>query len=285
MNRVTALGGASASQLFARVAEAESALQESRAENERLEAYLAQIMAEIQAKAPLIAEQRRDYERALASHNDLSERLGAAARTNEALEAQLREAAAAKASVEREKAALEQEVADLARQVRLLLKEQLNIGGGGGGGAGGLFGAGVASTPIARRALRAVSPPSAGAAVTPATAASRDDANLDADAVISEHLVSFKDVSQLQSRNQQLLRVVRQLTAERKAEIEASQQSADRANKTALKVTSPSPQAALHDHPLTPLPTTHTGCRVGAKEHEGGPSEAGAHRRRDCQAA
>lgn len=235
MNRVTALGGASASQLFARVAEAESALQESRAENERLEAYLAQIMAEIQAKAPLIAEQRRDYERALASHNDLSERLGAAARTNEALEAQLREAAAAKASVEREKAALEQEVADLARQVRLLLKEQLNLGGGGGGG-GGLFGAGAAATPIARRALRAVSPPSAGAAVTPATAASRDDANLDADAVISEHLVSFKDVSQLQSRNQQLLRVVRQLTAERKAEIEASQQSADRANKTALKV-------------------------------------------------
>lgn len=283
MNRVTALGGASASQLFARVAEAESALQESRAENERLEAYLAQIMAEIQAKAPLIAEQRRDYERALASHNDLSERLGAAARTNEALEAQLREAAAAKASVEREKAALEQEVADLARQVRLLLKEQLNIGGGGGGG--GLFGAGAAATPIARRALRAVSPPSAGAAVTPATAASRDDANLDADAVISEHLVSFKDVSQLQSRNQQLLRVVRQLTAERKAEIEASQQSADRANKTALKVTSVSPQAALHDHPLTPLPTTHTGCRVGAKEHEGGPSEAGAHRRRDCQTA
>lgn len=282
MNRVTALGGASASQLFARVAEAESALQESRAENERLEAYLAQIMAEIQAKAPLIAEQRRDYERALASHNDLSERLGAAARTNEALEAQLREAAAAKASVEREKAALEQEVADLARQVRLLLKEQLNIGGGGGGG---LFGAGAAATPIARRALRAVSPPSAGAAVTPATAASRDDANLDADAVISEHLVSFKDVSQLQSRNQQLLRVVRQLTAERKAEIEASQQSADRANKTALKVTSLLPQATLHDRPLTPFPTTHTGCRVGAKEHEGGPSEAGAHRRRDCQAA
>ena len=44
-------------------------------EKKKVELYLQQILHEVESKAPVIAGQRLDYERALASHNELSKRL------------------------------------------------------------------------------------------------------------------------------------------------------------------------------------------------------------------
>ena len=229
LERAAQLGGASATELFSRLEKSETELRAANSEKKRLEvctlcgvahtactpvahllcpsalqAYLSQIMHEIEAKAPLIADLRRDYQRALESHNDLSERLD---RARQQCEAAVTEADTAKERVQAltaDKASLETQVADLSRQVQLLLKEQLN------------------GTP--RGGVAAVSPPRAGGSSA-----------TDAHDVISENLVTFKSVQELQVRNQQLLKVLRQLTDDRKADLDAGRAVAQQAAQATLK--------------------------------------------------
>ena len=56
----------------------ESELRESRLENERLNNYLNSILAELEAKSPLINEQREAYEKAIHSHTRITQQLDAA---------------------------------------------------------------------------------------------------------------------------------------------------------------------------------------------------------------
>ena len=72
--------GLSVTEMYDRAFAAEERAGNLQTEKQRLEAYLQQILREIEEKAPVIAGQRLDYERALASHDELSQRLDQATR-------------------------------------------------------------------------------------------------------------------------------------------------------------------------------------------------------------
>ncbi len=181
-----------------RVVEAEEALGKERAERRRLERYLNRVLLEVESKAPIIASQKLDYRRALASHEHISSRLEEAMIEVRELEREAKLARTEKNSVEREVTSLKQVAADLGLQVQVLLRQQLkdNLGR------------------------------SSGAAIVPADDFPNGSGSVEPSAVISQHLVSFHDVAELQQRNEQLLRVVRKLSEERvsieKANMDAS---------------------------------------------------------------
>jgi nucleoprotein TPR len=91
-------------------------LQVERSENRRLNNYLNQILQEIEEKAPLIEEQRREWDRAIRQHEQLSTNLEHALRDNEKLTIELN-------LLHKQKSSLSQECEDLAQQVQILLKE------------------------------------------------------------------------------------------------------------------------------------------------------------------
>ncbi len=170
-----------------RIVEAEEALGKERAERRRLERYLNRVLSEVESKAPIIASQKLDYRRALASHEHISSRLEEAMVEIRELEGEARIARMEKDSAEREVTSLKQTAADLGLQVQILLRQQLkdNLGRG-----------------------------SSGAAIVPADDFPSSGGSVEPSAVISQHLVSFRDVAELQQRNEQLLRVVRKLSEE-----------------------------------------------------------------------
>ncbi len=180
-----------------RIVESEEALGKERAERRRLEKYLNRVLSEVDSKAPIIASQKLDYRRALASHEHVSARLEEALVEIRELEGVARIARTEKDSAEREVRSLKQTAADLGLQVQVLLRQQLkeNLGRG-----------------------------SSGAAIIPAD--DHPSGGIEPSVIISRHLVSFRDVAELQQRNEQLLRVVRKLSEERvsveKANLDAS---------------------------------------------------------------
>jgi hypothetical protein len=97
------------------------------------------------------------------------------------------------------------QVEDLSQQLRVLLKEQMRRAHGGASDS--FMTVGAVSPPTASRR---------GSAPTVIPGRFADDLaavqQLEPDDVISENLVSFKDIAELQTRNVQLLRVVRQLS-------------------------------------------------------------------------
>ena len=178
-------------------------------EKERLEMYISRILKDIEAKAPVLAAQKREYQRVLQSYASLSERFDGAAKE---LEEQRASAAAAQAEREamvEENAALRQEVGDVSLQLRALLRRQMEAKRGEGGAA--------ASTAVA-----VVPDGSSGERLTAAD-------------VISTHLVAFEDVDELQKKNAQLLRVVRKLTREQEAEGQARLEAAETSDRAALR--------------------------------------------------
>ncbi len=180
------------------IVEAQEALGKERAERRRLQRYLNRVLSEVESKAPIIASQKLDYRRALASHEHISARLEEAMVEIRELEGLAKIARTEKDSAEREVRSLKQTAADLGIQVQVLLRQQLkeNLGRHG-----------------------------SGAMIVPSDDSPNGD-GVDPSAAISQHLVSFHDVAELQQRNEQLLRVVRKLSEERvsveKANFDAS---------------------------------------------------------------
>ena len=96
-------------------------LQKEKAETSRLNLYIQQILQEFETRAPQLKKQREEYERLAASVGGLTETLEKA---REEVENQRSEAGEAKRRlhiVEKEKSRLEQQVADLGKQVSCLL--------------------------------------------------------------------------------------------------------------------------------------------------------------------
>ncbi|KAF0690970.1 hypothetical protein As57867_017654, partial [Aphanomyces stellatus] len=157
-----ASNGLSPTDMYNRIVDLDKALQDERAAKETLQKYLERILSEVQAKAPYLDRLKKENARALASHDQLSERLDQ--RTHELTHVRdsLRAAQAEKKAAEAERDMLKQSVDDLSKQIQQLLYQSLQ------------------------------------------SAASVVDA--------SESLVVFNNVAELQTRNQQLLRIVRELS-------------------------------------------------------------------------
>ena len=149
-------------------------------ENKRLNEYMDQILVEIEERAPILKQQREDYEHAMSAVGGLSESLEKA---REEVELRRREAEEARRdlnSVENDRNKLEQQVIDLGKQMTHLVKE----------------------VEAARCGGQVYEPP--------------QTVNVSSlDSVIEARLLTFKDVSELQQRNIELLAVVRQLSESR----------------------------------------------------------------------
>ncbi|KAJ7387985.1 hypothetical protein OS493_040594, partial [Desmophyllum pertusum] len=160
------------------------ALQQEKDENIRLKQYLDQILKEIEEKAPVLQQQRKDFEQALHSVDQLSRRLDSALVENEESKVFAEEAAKKSEHLKRENDRLRNLSADLSQQVQVLLKECEEARGGV-----------VSSEPR-------LHPMSS----TEVTSSSQ---------VISEHLVTFRSIEELQQQNQKLLGVIRELSEEK----------------------------------------------------------------------
>lgn len=176
--------------------------------------------AQIELKTPVIEQQRRDYERALASHEQLTIRLDAAMRESIEKESQLALATGRLGEAEQQAELLKQEVVDLSTQLRVLLKEHIRL----------TRAAGIRDDTIEGDSNALLFPRKSLEEELKAAS------SLDPDDVISHNLVSFKDVAELQTRNVQLLRVVRQLSKERSEELTKSAAEAEAAASTGLQV-------------------------------------------------
>ncbi|TYZ67682.1 hypothetical protein PybrP1_003838 [[Pythium] brassicae (nom. inval.)] len=164
--------GLSPTQLVDHVVELEAALRDERAEKEKLQAYMDRIVREVQEKAPIIMGLRLDHERAVASHAQMTERLERCTQQLATSKRQEERAWSEKRAFESKCASLAQTVDDLSRQVQHLLFRAQQSGSSSGSG-------GFAAAP---------------------------------GDVVSENLVVFRDVEELQVRNQQLLAVIRELS-------------------------------------------------------------------------
>ena len=140
-------------ELYTKYAEAADAWRKECFERKRLQQTIDGMIEELERKAPMLAEQREEYDRAVAAHGEMRRKLENAAVELRRLEAEAKSHAANERHAARKCAGLEAQSADLSRQVQLLLREVTELKRGGPGGPGG----GVAARRAAgdgRRRLR-----------------------------------------------------------------------------------------------------------------------------------
>ncbi|XP_064604367.1 nucleoprotein TPR-like [Liolophura sinensis] len=152
------------------------ALQEEREESERLREYVEQIMEEIEEKAPLLTKQRENYEEALQTITRLTQQLDLAMHEVESMRTESEDNQRKASHFQREVQKVKQQNVDLSQQVRFLLKEVEELRGG-----------------------RVVREDETFSDVTCSSQA------------VSQRLVNFRNIEELQEQNQKLLVVVRDL--------------------------------------------------------------------------
>ena len=153
-------------------------------ENRRLNECLEQILKEIEEKGPLLQRQREEYEEATEAVSSLSQLLEKAMKQEEETRTKLLSIEAEAQRLQRENKSLRQDTIDLSRQVQMLVSQV----------------EGVPPTP---------------AAFAPYSASASASGTMNASQVISDRLVTFKDIQELQEKNAQLLRLVRELSDDR----------------------------------------------------------------------
>ena len=178
--------GLSLTQIYTQLVEATNELAMEREENEKLKAHMDDILREIEEKAPILQQQREDYEAALDNVTTLSSRLDELLAENNRLQEQADEANRVVNIHTRENQTLKTQLSDLARQVCFLLKEVQESRSGST----------VHSNDI-----------------------SMEGDELTSSQIISKKLVTFRDIEELQQNNQKLLTIVKSLSS-RQEEIE-----------------------------------------------------------------
>jgi nucleoprotein TPR len=189
-----------ATALYARAQEAEEALTVEKATSSELRACLNQVLTELEAKAPIIQQQQRDYERALASHEELARRLNSALRDSGETAGNLRTERALRVKAEAHVETLQGEVTDLSQQVQTLLRHQLLHPN-----QAGMFSQKHSPAATSTMPKWSGSDEELVTVLITATPAGMEE-------IVEEHMLTFDDLEQLQRRNQQLVRVVRTLS-------------------------------------------------------------------------
>ncbi|XP_032663158.1 nucleoprotein TPR-like isoform X2 [Odontomachus brunneus] len=183
--------GLSLTQIYTQLVEVTDQLTQERQENERLKSQMDVILCELQQKAPLLQQQRQDYETAMTNIEMLTSRQDEILAENQRLLESSNEAKRLASHNGKENQKLKIELSDLARQVCYLLKEVQESRTG---------------THVETRD-------------SSFRDASIDTDNIVSSQIISKKLVTFKDIEELQENNQKLLAVVRALSS-RQEEIE-----------------------------------------------------------------
>ncbi|GAA6059180.1 hypothetical protein JCM10212_005525 [Sporobolomyces blumeae] len=181
--------GRSYAEIYGEYIKMEEELAKERSETKRLGEILAQILGDIEERAPLLQEQRQEYERLSVEATQLASQLAQALTDRDSSE---RRSESFRLDVERlstDNVILNQQLSDLGRQIRTLTrvlaaKENSSIEGD----------ANDAAFDEEEAAIRR-----------------RADESGDTDSVVSAHLVTFRTVNELQVQNQKLLKITRQM--------------------------------------------------------------------------
>ena len=169
----------SMTELYTKYAEAADAWRAECFERKRLQSTVDGMIAELEQRAPMLAEQRREYERAISAHAEMRARLENTTVELRRMEAETKSLVADSRHKDREARALEAQSADLSRQVKLLLHEVAELKQPGSG---------------------------------PGVPARVAGATVDAASVVTAELVDFKSVEELQDQNKRQLSVIRALS-------------------------------------------------------------------------
>ncbi|KAI9023447.1 hypothetical protein DFJ74DRAFT_87245 [Hyaloraphidium curvatum] len=187
-------GGKSFTEIYLEYVALQSQVGSIRLDNNRLQAHLQHILDEVEMRASFYQKQGEDLDRALADVSRLQKELDSRSRRLDQVELERIEMAKRTERLEAAAKADQQEIRDLQRQIQVLLREVESLN---------------PSVPTG-----AIGSPADFEGIVPEMA----DEGGTADQLISSNLVGFRNVRDLQARNQQLLRAVRELTAKAEAE-------------------------------------------------------------------
>uniref|UniRef100_A0A8C1VES5 Nucleoprotein TPR n=1 Tax=Cyprinus carpio TaxID=7962 RepID=A0A8C1VES5_CYPCA len=174
--------GMKLTELYTAYVETQEQLQREKLETKRLHKYLDDIVQEMEAKAPILKRQREEYERMQKSVSSLSAKLEQAVVEVHRLQKEADEGNKRASVSERDNQRFEVQLADMAQQVRVLLIELEEARG----------------NYVMREEDEVCS----------ADVSSTSE-------VISQHLVTFRSVEELQQQNQRLLVALRDLSEEK----------------------------------------------------------------------
>nr|XP_033817183.1 nucleoprotein TPR isoform X1 [Geotrypetes seraphini] len=169
--------GMKLTELYNAYVEAQDQLLLEKLENKRVNQYLDEIVKEVEAKAPILKRQREEYERMQKSVASLSAKLEQAMREIQRLQDDTDKAHKHSSVLERENQRLDLQVKDLSQQIQVLLMELEEARG--------------------NHVLRDEE-------VSSADISSSSE-------VITQHLVTFRNIEELQQQNQRLLLTLREL--------------------------------------------------------------------------
>ncbi|KAJ8468503.1 hypothetical protein ONZ51_g9602 [Trametes cubensis] len=158
------------------------------AEYDHMDRTLSAVLAQIEERAPILSQQRAEYERLQSEASQLASQLAQALSERDALATAAEENAQKLAKSTRENELLEKQLEDLSRQLRTLLKE---LG-------------------------RHQDPSIPSDEELENDESTRPAENIEA--VITNNLVLFRSIPQLQEQNQKLLKIVRELGAKLESE-------------------------------------------------------------------
>ena len=182
-------------EMYDRIVQMDRELFAERSKRKEVEMYLQQILKDVESKAPILASQRRDYYRIIESHASLANRLDLLVQENSDLKHAVDALRRDSTEAREESQALSIHNSDLCQQVQHLLRMSLDLG---------------------RRSTHSNDGVAIGSrrAVVEATDDEEEEGGINPQDVISEYLVTFDDVVDLQRKNAELLRVVRKLSKE-----------------------------------------------------------------------
>lgn len=169
--------GMKLTELYNAYMEAQDQLLIERQENKRITKYLDEIVKEVESKAPILKRQREDYERMQKTVASLSAKLEQAMKEIQRMQNETDKANKLASVAERENQRLELQVKDLSQQIRVLLMELEESRG----------------NHVQREED-----------VSSANISSSSE-------VITQHLVTYRNIEELQEQNQRLLITLREL--------------------------------------------------------------------------
>ena len=182
--------GMTLTEAYKQYVDAKDNLRKERLKSKQLETLLDRLATEVEKRAGSVQEQKKEYERIKDAYSQLSTTLEATTKEKKALEAQTAQLGRTCEMLERSKRSLDQQVKDLGQQVSRLLHEIALLKTGVPHHQAG------PSSPAGRE-LEVVGG--------------------NASAIVSQKLVEFADVEELQKQNAKLLVINRQLTIEAEA--------------------------------------------------------------------
>ncbi|XP_050233770.1 nuclear-pore anchor [Mercurialis annua] len=180
--------GWSLAKMYAKYQEAVDAFRHEQLGRKESEAILQRVLYELEEKAGIILDERAEYDRITESHSVINQKLQLSISEQENLEKTIRELKVDLRRCERENSMAQKEIVDLQKQVTILLKECRDI------------------------QLRCGTTGHDEADDCTAIVAVQMDVEPDTEKVISERLLTFKDINGLVEQNVQLRSLVRNLS-------------------------------------------------------------------------